>query len=161
VVWLRADPVAAAARLQADHRGLAVRPALTAAGTIAELAGVLETRAPLYQAVADLVVDTDGRTPDRVADAIIDLWPSLVPGFFVRCPLGRNRRSRRESRRAHDVADTADAGNRAVRDRYGRGELPERLHLPAPLAEERDLAGVALPSVLPCNRGPGQRADRR
>jgi len=75
VVWLRADPVEAASRLQADRCGLAVRPALTAAGTLAEIAGVLETRAPLYQAVADLVVDTNGRTPDTVADAILDLWP--------------------------------------------------------------------------------------
>jgi shikimate kinase len=75
VVWLRADPVLMAARLQADRRGLAVRPSLTAAGTIAELAGVLAARAALYQAVADLVVDTDGKTPELVADAILAVWP--------------------------------------------------------------------------------------
>ena len=31
-------------------------------------------------------------------------------------------------------------------DRHGRRQLPERLHLPDPLAEERDLAGLALPA---------------
>jgi len=75
VVWLRADPAEAAARLMADRRGLAERPPLTSAGTLAEIACVLETRTPLYQAVADAVVDTSGRTPLEVADAVLDLWP--------------------------------------------------------------------------------------
>ena len=74
VVWLWTDPALAAARLQADRREIDVRPALTPAGTIAELAGVLEARTPLYQKVADRVVDTSGRTPEMVADLILELW---------------------------------------------------------------------------------------
>jgi shikimate kinase len=78
VVWLRADPSVAAARLEADGRGLAARPALTAAGTLAEIADVLEARMPLYREVADAVVDTSGRTADEVADAIHSLWPRRI-----------------------------------------------------------------------------------
>ena len=74
VVWLRAGPTVAAARLQADRRGLSVRPALTAAGTIDEIAGVLEARTPWYRSLADAVVDTDDRTPEAVADVIGSLW---------------------------------------------------------------------------------------
>jgi len=75
IVWLVADPAELAVRLQADARGLADRPALTSAGTIAELAGVLQARTPLYQEVADLTVETAQRTPEEVATAILALWP--------------------------------------------------------------------------------------
>jgi shikimate kinase len=75
VVWLWADPAVAAARLQADRRGLQQRPALTLAGTLAEVAGVLEARTPLYRALADAVVDTSKRTPEGVVEAILELWP--------------------------------------------------------------------------------------
>jgi shikimate kinase len=70
VVWLAAAPEVLAARLAADARGVADRPALTAAGTLAELAEVLRAREPLYRGLADLVVATDGRTPEQVADAV-------------------------------------------------------------------------------------------
>ena len=73
VVWLQADPSVAAARLQADGRGLASRPSLTGAGTIDEIAAVLESRAPLYRALADAVVATGGRTPEEIADAIVEI----------------------------------------------------------------------------------------
>lgn len=74
VVWLTADPALLADRLLANPRALANRPALTAAGTIAELADVLEIRAPLYREVADLIVETGGRTTRQVVDAILDGW---------------------------------------------------------------------------------------
>jgi shikimate kinase len=74
VVWLTAEPEILAARLEADPRGLLSRPALTAAGTLAELAGVLHARAPLYREVADVVIDTTGRTPDDVAEAVLSAW---------------------------------------------------------------------------------------
>ena len=65
VVWLTADPAELARRLEADRRGLAARPALTPAGTIAEIAEVLEVRTPLYQEVADAVIETGGKSPRR------------------------------------------------------------------------------------------------
>jgi shikimate kinase len=74
VVWLRADPTELARRLESDERGLADRPALTLAGTLAEIAQVLEDRIPLYQDLADTVMETGGKTPDEVAAAILRHW---------------------------------------------------------------------------------------
>jgi shikimate kinase len=75
VVWLRADPSELARRLASDGRGLAERPPLTPTGTLAEIAQVLEVRTPLYQEVADLVIETGDKTPDEVAAAILGYWP--------------------------------------------------------------------------------------
>ncbi len=74
VVWLKAHPSELARRLEADIRGLAERPALTNAGTLDEIVPVLEARIPLYQESADAVVETGERSPDEVADAILELW---------------------------------------------------------------------------------------
>ena len=73
VVWLTAEPAELARRLESDPRGLAERPALTADGTIAEIAQVLDVRTPLYQEVADAVIETGGKSPDEVAAAILGL----------------------------------------------------------------------------------------
>ncbi len=75
VAWLTADPEVLAGRLRADPGGLANRPALTGAGTLGEIARVLEERTPLYREVADAIVDTSRRTPAQTAEAILDLWP--------------------------------------------------------------------------------------
>jgi shikimate kinase len=74
VVWLTADPASLADRLLANPRGLAHRPALTPAGTIAELADVLLARADFYRDVADLVVETGGRTTRQVVEEILAGW---------------------------------------------------------------------------------------
>jgi shikimate kinase len=79
VVWLSADPQTAADRLSADPQGLAGRPALTSAGTLAEIAQVLADRAPLYLAAADAVVETSGRSADEVADAVLEAWSAAGP----------------------------------------------------------------------------------
>ena len=71
VVWLRADPNVLAGRLANDPAVIG-RPALTAAGTLAEIAEVLESRTPLYREAADAVVETEGRTPEAVADAVLE-----------------------------------------------------------------------------------------
>jgi shikimate kinase len=71
VAWLDAPAHILADRLRADPTE---RPALTAAGTLAEVADVLAARAPLYRSVADAVIDTTGRSPEQVADAVIDAW---------------------------------------------------------------------------------------
>jgi shikimate kinase len=66
VVWLRATP----ATLSVRTAGAGHRPLLDAdpAGTLARLA---EERRPLYEEVADAVVDVDGLAPDAVADAVL------------------------------------------------------------------------------------------
>jgi shikimate kinase len=74
VVWLTAEPDELARRLSRDAGARADRPPLTPAGTIAEIAQVLATRAPIYERVADLAVDTLGRTPADVADRILAHW---------------------------------------------------------------------------------------
>ncbi len=71
VAWLKADPATLAARLRLDP---ADRPALTSLGLIDEIASVLQARTPLYQEVAHAVVETDGRSPEQVADEIREQW---------------------------------------------------------------------------------------
>jgi shikimate kinase len=74
VVWLTADAAELARRLGSDPRGFDQRPALTSAGTIVEIAQVLEVRTPLYQEVADAVIETGRKNPDEVATAILERW---------------------------------------------------------------------------------------
>jgi shikimate kinase len=73
VVWLRVSPGFAASRLGPD--GLAARPLLAAAGGAvsaaageAALAALLDVRAALYAAAADVTVETDGRGVDESAE---------------------------------------------------------------------------------------------
>jgi shikimate kinase len=74
IVWLAAEPAELARRIESDPGGLAARPALTPDGTIAEIAGVLEVRMPLYRGLADTVIETGGKSPDQVAAAILECW---------------------------------------------------------------------------------------
>jgi shikimate kinase len=75
IVWLKAEPAELARRLEADQNAGSIRPALTAAGSIAEIAAVLAARTPLYAAVADLAIETGGRSPDEIAAQIRTAWP--------------------------------------------------------------------------------------
>jgi shikimate kinase len=74
VVWLTAGPSVLASRLASDPDGLAARPALTAVGTIAEIAQVLASREPLYRALADAVIDTTDKSPEQVAAVVVERW---------------------------------------------------------------------------------------
>lgn len=74
VVWLTAEPNALVRRLGANPNAVRNRPALTAAGTLAELADVAAARAPLYQDVADAIIDTTGRSCRQVAGAVLAAW---------------------------------------------------------------------------------------
>lgn len=99
VVWLRVSPARALARL--GKEGVRERPLLSGAveGALADDAGaddrdaarlgaaaealetLLRERAPLYEASADAVIETDGLTPDEVAERVAALcrpdptWP--------------------------------------------------------------------------------------
>jgi shikimate kinase len=75
VVWLQADPDELIRRLETDVQAVASRPPLTAAGTLAEVAAVLHERQPLYAEVADAVIATLNRTPDGIAEQILQIWP--------------------------------------------------------------------------------------
>jgi shikimate kinase len=64
VVWLKASPAAIVARIGGD----AQRPSLTGSKSFTEeVEEVLARRTPLYQRLAHVTVETDGRTIDAVA----------------------------------------------------------------------------------------------
>ncbi len=69
VVWLQADPSVLGRRVGSGRS----RPLLTSGGATAAatLERIAADRAPLYEEVADAKVDTEGRTVDEVADAVL------------------------------------------------------------------------------------------
>jgi shikimate kinase len=71
VVWLRAAPAVLAERVDADG---VERPLLTSRSAVTALERLAVVRAGAYEAVADAVVDTDGRTVDQVADAVLEVY---------------------------------------------------------------------------------------
>jgi shikimate kinase len=66
VVFLRVGLADAAQRV-----GLGTSRPLLLGNVRSQMKQLLDARAPIYEAVATLVVDTDGRTPDEVADAVL------------------------------------------------------------------------------------------
>lgn len=71
VVYLTADPRTLAERIAADATTVSRRPNLTASGGFEEIAAVLTRRDPLYRQCADVVVDTEGKTAQAVADELL------------------------------------------------------------------------------------------
>jgi shikimate dehydrogenase len=77
VVWLMARPETILARMNADATTSARRPSLTDRSPLDEIRHLLEVRTPVYRELADLVVDTEGRTPVELAEEIV-AWLRLV-----------------------------------------------------------------------------------
>jgi shikimate kinase len=71
LIWLTADPAAIQARLAQDQPRDANRPSLTGGDTIREVAEVLEARAPLYQAAAQMIVDTTHNSVAQVVELVL------------------------------------------------------------------------------------------
>ncbi len=71
VVWLRAEPLAILARLEDDDRSADRRPPLSNSGPAREIMQLLQARSPIYEELADMVIDTDTRKPDELATEII------------------------------------------------------------------------------------------
>ncbi|MEC4674751.1 MAG: shikimate kinase [Nitrospirota bacterium] len=68
VFWLTANISTISQRIGGDTQ----RPSLTEGKTfIQEIEEVLEQRNPLYQAAADFVINTDGRSTQAIADEIL------------------------------------------------------------------------------------------
>jgi shikimate kinase len=82
IAWLTADPDTLARRLRSTRRGVDDRPPLTSAGTLDEIAGVLEARTPWYRDLADAEVSTVDRDADRVADAVLEAWARRPSGVI-------------------------------------------------------------------------------
>ena len=72
VVYLTASVESLAKRIGGDPTTAARRPNLTASGGWAEIAEVLARREPLYRQCAHLLVDTEGKTCEQVADEILE-----------------------------------------------------------------------------------------
>jgi shikimate kinase len=71
LIWLTADPVVIQARLAQDQPRDANRPSLTGRDTIREVLAVLEERAPLYQAAAQISIDTTHRSVGQVVKLVL------------------------------------------------------------------------------------------
>jgi shikimate kinase len=71
IFWLKASADAIVSRIQGDTE----RPSLTPGKTFTEeVTEVLERRTPKYKSAAQYEIDTDGSTPEQVADRIIEIW---------------------------------------------------------------------------------------
>ncbi|GGO75629.1 shikimate kinase [Nocardioides deserti] len=70
VVFLRVGLADAVKRV-----GLGTSRPLLVGGVRSRVKALLDERAPVYESVATLVVDTDGRTPQQVADEILEALP--------------------------------------------------------------------------------------
>ena len=83
VVWLTADAETLARRLSGSRHAGVDRPALTAAGTSAEVADVLEARTPIYRQVADFEVVSAGRSVFEVAESVLEVWKKAMAARVV------------------------------------------------------------------------------
>jgi len=75
VVWLRATTATLVTRVGDGHG----RPMLADDDPVAVFERLAAERDPAYEAAAELVVDTDGRTVDEVTDAVLGAVPELQP----------------------------------------------------------------------------------
>jgi shikimate kinase len=73
VVWLRAP-----APVLAERVGAGVHRPLLASDPVTTLHRLEVVRAPAYEAAAHERVDTDGRTPDEVTDAVLEVFEACA-----------------------------------------------------------------------------------
>jgi len=73
VVWLAASAETIHARLSADPATTATRPNLTSEGGLKEIRDLLQQREALYRQCAELMIDTESKTPTAIADDIVQL----------------------------------------------------------------------------------------
>ena len=71
IIWLTADPAVIQARLAQDQPRDANRPSLTGKDPIREVEEVLQDRSPLYEAAAQIIVDTTHRSLDQVVELVL------------------------------------------------------------------------------------------
>jgi shikimate kinase len=76
VVWLRASPGTLGGRVS---RQPGTRPLLAGGSATATLEELAAARADAYADAAHVIVDTDDRTQDEVADAVVRLFRETLP----------------------------------------------------------------------------------
>lgn len=77
VVWLVASPQVIEQRTAADPTTAERRPQLTNRGGLDEIRELLGQREPLYRACADRTVETDDRSPEQIAELIVQAFVDL------------------------------------------------------------------------------------
>ena len=70
VIWLIAEADALWQRMHADSATVEQRPDLSCGG-LAEIQEQMRLREPLYRSIADLIIDTGGRSPEEIATDIL------------------------------------------------------------------------------------------
>jgi shikimate kinase len=75
LIWLDGTPEVLAQRMAKDHARGNVRPSLTGADAIKEIAAVLADRRPSYERAGDLKIDTDRFSVHEIAELIIGNLP--------------------------------------------------------------------------------------
>lgn len=70
VIWLRADVATILSRLGADVKTAMQRPSLSGQDQETEIVALLAEREPMYRAGADMIIDTENSTPQRLAATI-------------------------------------------------------------------------------------------
>ena len=104
VVWLTATPETILARMTGDATTADRRPSLTNRPPREEIVQLLGRREPIYRESAHLIVDTEGKSPEQLADEILaglKLLPKrdLYPFHPDRSPTGDPVRAGLLSRR--------------------------------------------------------------
>ena len=74
VVWLTARPETILARMSADATTAARRPNLTSQEPLQEIVQLLKSREPIYEETADFIIDTEGTTPEALAEEILEKY---------------------------------------------------------------------------------------
>jgi shikimate kinase len=77
VVWLVARPETILRRMSGDATTVARRPSLTDKGPLEEILQLLKVREPIYRETAHLEVDTEGKSPEQLADEVLALVRQL------------------------------------------------------------------------------------
>src|SRR5262245_26016784 len=70
-VWLRGSAETLFYRIEADPETQGLRPQLTDLDSLAEIKQVMHDRGPLYREAANLIIETDNRSPDEVVSDIL------------------------------------------------------------------------------------------
>ncbi|PHR94574.1 MAG: shikimate kinase [Blastopirellula sp.] len=71
-IWLTAIADTILARISGDATSGDRRPSLTDQAPLQEIIALLEIREPIYRECADLIIDTENRLPESIADEIIN-----------------------------------------------------------------------------------------
>ncbi|MCX7823719.1 MAG: shikimate kinase [Syntrophobacterales bacterium] len=71
VVWLRSSVEEIVDRLSRDEKSLTHRPSLTERGLLEEVWTVYALREPLYNEVAEVIIEVDKRKPEEIKDLIL------------------------------------------------------------------------------------------